>query len=831
MLAKIIQFIAPPQFPDDDEKTRIANLLNLLLWLFFSVFLVLAIVLHLIENSVLTTTLIASVAIVSLLLLFVLRQRYVRAASWLTVLVFYTGTFSAAFFDSGMNLGVSSSLLTLGVLVGLMLGRHIFNIYAVLTVLISSLVLYLESTGQLSLQVRSELPNYLSTGANFFILAITLNLTLRDLQNASNRIRQNNKELLSIRDHLEQTVTERTRDLALAAEVGRSVSQIRELDALLQNAVNTIQKQFDLYYIQIYLADKRQKTLMLKAGTGIVGRQLVRRGHVLTVSNSSINGTAAAEKRTVIVSNTAVSPMFKPNSLLPFTRSEMAVPLILGEQVMGVLNLQSDAVDGLTEQNANAFETLAGQLAVAIENANLFTETQEARAQVEEYVGLVVQQGWENYQDGITQPELLGFTFAGEKLQRLTQSPPAPEMGIAHLDVPIVVANEMIGTIQLEAEMGHTWTDEEKEMVTAVARQVGQQAENLRLLAETYQYRTEAEKFARRLSGEAWREFVHGQGKVQQGFVYDQNKIQPLSPDSPPALPEADLLRQPLQVQEETIGEIIVAGAQNLEDAALVTAVSQQLSSHIENLRLAQQTELALAQTDILYRIGRDLNTANNEEDILLAALNPILPTAVSEATLMFVELDSNNEPETLHLLAGWQRQGRPAYPVGTHFPVKQFPFAGLFLKSSDAPQLISEVTADERIDDVTQAAMAQASIQAIALIPLTVAQQWVGIITFSWSEAHPFTRQEQEIFNALINIVAPTVQSQRLFAKTKSQADKERLINIINQRIQSTASIDSALQTAVKELGKALQTTTQVKLTTAAPKQKEYEQKAVAAD
>lgn len=161
MLAKIIQFIAPPQFPDDDEKTRIANLLNLLLWLFFSVFLVLAIVLHLIENSVLTTTLIASVAIVSLLLLFVLRQRYVRAASWLTVLVFYTGTFSAAFFDSGMNLGVSSSLLTLGVLVGLMLGRHIFNIYAVLTVLISSLVLYLESTGQLSLQVRSELPNYL----------------------------------------------------------------------------------------------------------------------------------------------------------------------------------------------------------------------------------------------------------------------------------------------------------------------------------------------------------------------------------------------------------------------------------------------------------------------------------------------------------------------------------------------------------------------------------------------------------------------------------------------------------------------------------------------
>jgi GAF domain-containing protein len=626
-------------------------------------------------------------------------------------------------------------------------------------------------------------------------------------------------------------VAERTRDLELAAEVGRSMSQIRELDVLLQDAVNTIQKRFGLYYAQVYLTDRRQKTLSLKAGTGIVGRQLARRGHVLSVGTGSINGTAAAEKRTIVVSNTAASPLFKPNSLLPYTRSEMAVPLILADRVLGVLNLQSDVKEGFTTQNIFAFETLAGQLAVAIENANLFTETQEARAQVEEYVGLVVREGWDSYQDGIAQPELLGFTFEGDALQRVTQPKAAPILGVNRLDVPIVIANETIGTIQLEAELGHVWTEEEKEMATAVARQVGQQAENLRLLAETYQYRTQAEQSARRLSGEAWRNFIEERGESRRGFVYDLNEIRPLSAETLPALPPTEVIQQPLQVQNETIGQVIVVGAQNLGVEALVTAVSDQLSSHIENLRLARQTESALAQTGILYRIGHDLNSANNVEEILLAAVRPVMATGVAEATLMFVELDPDNQPETLELLADWQHEGHPSYQVGTRFPVKQFPFAGLFLRDINTPQLLSDVHSDSRVDEFTRQVMTHAGIRAIAVIPLAVAQQWVGVITCSWSAVHPFSQQEKEIYEALINMAAPAVQSQRLFMKTKSQADKERLINIVNQRIQGTFTVDSALQTAVKELGKALQTTAQVKLTTAAAKQETRNQESVAAD
>ena len=124
---------------------------------------------------------------------------------------------------------------------------------------------------------------------------------------------------------------------------------------------------------------------------------------------------------------------------------------------------------------------------------------------------------------------------------------------------------------------------------------------------------------------------------------------------------------------------------------------------------------------------------------------------------------------------------------------------------------------------------MAHAGIGAIAVIPLTLGGEWVGIITSSWPQARIFSREEEEIFNALINMAAPAVQSQRLYFKTKAQAEKEHLINEINQRIQSTVSVESALQTAAKELGKALQTKTLVKLNMGKNTHKEAE--AISAD
>ncbi|MEZ4644065.1 MAG: GAF domain-containing protein [Chloroflexota bacterium] len=117
---------------------------------------------------------------------------------------------------------------------------------------------------------------------------------------------------------------------------------------------------------------------MLRASTGYAGTKLLDAGHELPITQNSLNGTAVISKQAVIVADTRNHAMFLAHPLLPNTRSEMVIPLIVGERVVGVLDLQSDQVESLTEENLPAFTVLAGQLAIAIRNATLFSERDQA---------------------------------------------------------------------------------------------------------------------------------------------------------------------------------------------------------------------------------------------------------------------------------------------------------------------------------------------------------------------------------------------------------------------------------------------------------------------
>jgi PAS domain S-box-containing protein len=196
-----------------------------------------------------------------------------------------------------------------------------------------------------------------------------------------------NSMTLQLRDlvqNLENRVADRTRDLSLASDVGRNVSTIRDVDDLLKQAVHIIQNYFNLYYVQIYLVNSEGNTLNLKAAEGHAAERLLKQGHFLNIDAFSINGTAALAKRPVLVPFTYDNPLFRPNPLLPDTRSEMAVPLIYADQVLGVLSLQSTEPYAFSEENLPAFESLAGQLAVAMENAALFTERDDTSRALQE---------------------------------------------------------------------------------------------------------------------------------------------------------------------------------------------------------------------------------------------------------------------------------------------------------------------------------------------------------------------------------------------------------------------------------------------------------------
>lgn len=189
-------------------------------------------------------------------------------------------------------------------------------------------------------------------------------------------------QLRDLVSNLEQRVTARTHDLELANAVGRSVSEIRDTDELLSSAVKLIQDDFDLYLAQIYLVEDDQETLLLRAAEGQAANRLLAQEHYLAISMASINGTAVSEKRAVVVSNTAEDPQFRPNPLLPDTRSEMAVPLLVRNRVIGSLDVQSTIPNAFTEENVPAFIAMAGQLAIALENATLFSDRENSAAEL-----------------------------------------------------------------------------------------------------------------------------------------------------------------------------------------------------------------------------------------------------------------------------------------------------------------------------------------------------------------------------------------------------------------------------------------------------------------
>jgi GAF domain-containing protein/HAMP domain-containing protein len=468
-----------------------------------------------------------------------------------------------------------------------------------------------------------------------------------------------NKMTAQLRDFigtLESRVAERTRNLELAAEVGRTVSQVRALDVMLTDAAELIRKQFDLYYVQVYLADPGQTYLNLQAGTGRVGTELLQRNHRLPLNTDSINGRAAVEKKSVVISDTTTSATFKPNPLLPNTRSEMAVPLLIGNKVVGVLDMQSEHAGSLSQDVLPAFEALAGQLAIAIQNANLLAEAEQARAEVESQARRLTRSNWMDYLDAIHKPEETGFLFEQNKISVLTQAEETQTAENSNaLVAPIAVTGEALGNLVVEME-GQSPISRTSELVNTVARQVAQQIESLRLLDSAERYRFEAEQASRRLTREGWTDYTNANADKSLSYIYDLKEVRPYNQDGDQQAEES-ALSLPLKVRDETVGKLVVQGlgSNDRDSIDLANAVAERLGAHIESLRLSQQTEQVARREHAMRQITSAVRGSTDPATILRAAVRE-LGTLLGRKTV--IRLETAREAQD-------SRADRPADVVG----------------------------------------------------------------------------------------------------------------------------------------------------------------------
>jgi len=168
------------------------------------------------------------------------------------------------------------------------------------------------------------------------------------------------------------------RQLQTVAELTTTVSTILDIDELLQIVVDLTRTRFNLYHAHIYLLNETEDELGLKAGAGQKGRKMVAQGWSIPMTTEkSLVAQTARNRRGEIVNNVRQNPHWLPNPLLPDTRAELAVPLIVGEQLLGVLDVQAAEVDYFTDEHMHIKSTLAAQIAVAIKNAQLYHKEAE----------------------------------------------------------------------------------------------------------------------------------------------------------------------------------------------------------------------------------------------------------------------------------------------------------------------------------------------------------------------------------------------------------------------------------------------------------------------
>ena len=406
------------------------------------------------------------------------------------------------------------------VLAGLLLGIRGSFVFATLASIVASIIGYTDinglnpfspsnRTGYDDIAVAVTL--FMTTAVVLRVIILRLTESLEEARSFGVAQESANAELLQLKGELEQRVEQRTAELDASnqrnekrakqfetiAQVARSISTTQNFDALLSQITNLISREFGFYHVGIFLLDPRQEYAVLSAANSEGGQRMLERSHRLRVGETGLVGFVTSTGKARVALDTGTDAVYFDNPDLPQTRSEIALPLRTGEEIIGALDVQSDQPNAFGQEDISILSTLADQVSIAIQNVRQFEATRRALIESEALSRQFVQTGWQQF--GKSQ-NILGIRHSGAKSTLLYRKNRKGKGGEpisssreqtrarargASLSLPIKLRGEVIGSVDVRSTANRRFDQDELDIVNAILERAAIAMENARLLADS----------------------------------------------------------------------------------------------------------------------------------------------------------------------------------------------------------------------------------------------------------------------------------------------------------------------------------------------------------
>ncbi|MBN1659873.1 MAG: GAF domain-containing protein [Anaerolineae bacterium] len=683
-----------------------------------------------------------------------------------------------------------------------------------------------------------------------------------------------------LEQQIQESLARRGRQVQTSTEIAQEIASAPALDEIYRRVVTLVKERFGYYHTQLFLASRPEGTRgegrwLSVAGYGEIGEQLVGQGSFVPAGEGVV-GRAGATGQAVLVPNVSDDPEWIYDPLLPDTKGELAVPIVLRrtrpegaqpegrgvhggrhEEVVGVLDVQSDRAGALTEEDELVLEGLCGQIAIAIESTRLREQTEESLRTLEGLYRRASREGWEAFQQQVratgyrydqaeVKPEPHGVSGAeGElALARGDLAGPALDRRSASI-APLSVWGETFGILGVEADPQNPLLPDDVALLEAVAEQVAQALEGARLFDEEQRARLLLDMRVNELGclNDVGRKIDQAPpvgellewvcGRLPAAMQFPDSAIVAIELEGrlygvAEALQSPWQMVQNLQVAGATVAGATAAGGKGKiciayrdahefldEESALLGDVARRIAGYVENRRLFEQTQQALRETEVLLRLTQRLGQLDDEQEMFEFILPQYLDViGLKQGGVLLLDLapgraagsgrDGLAPTGTLRALV----RGGQLVEAGMTLPVAGNP-AMEQLVATAKPVVVHDALTSELVAPVREIAT-ELGYRSLLLVPIfgrtAAGTKVLGALgADSTDDVYEFTEREVALVQAVADQLSIAMENRRLLRSMEEALTESQALYRAASMVATFESLDSTLQAVVDSVAEAV--------------------------